>query len=128
MRNNSAVLLPNTNPNSLNRPFLKTNIEFNGVNIPVWNIHVEFLYKEDAILHATTVAQHINATKGPLIVMGDFNAEPDTEVLQIFFATGMKSAYGETHNGNHTITWVNFILFSLTLHRDQLVEMKNQKC
>jgi endonuclease/exonuclease/phosphatase family metal-dependent hydrolase len=108
MRDNSAVLFPNLNPNSLNRPLLKTNIEFNGVNIPVWNVHLEFLYQEDAILHATTLAQEINATKGPLIVMGDFNSEPHTEALQIIFATGMKSAYGETHNGNHTITWVIF--------------------
>ena len=39
-----------------------------------------------------------------MILCGDFNSEPGSKQIATLMATGLRDAYADLHNGNHTTT------------------------
>jgi len=65
---------------------------------------VEYACQSDRMLQALFLADLINQTQGPLIILADFNLRPETAEMKEIFKTGVKDATIEA--GTNTFTEV----------------------
>lgn len=104
LTNRSAEVLPYTSSSTLTRPLTIAEITVNGTAIKLLCVHLE-LSISDSSLQALEIARHINATSGPVILMGDFNAAFNTSTIDYITATGAKSALRTIQGHSDTPTY-----------------------
>ena len=80
-----------------------------SINDAVLNIFVAHFgeTETDRLSQAEKTAQIIKQTTGPLILLGDFNSEPQSVQIKTIIQAGVIDAYATTHNQTHTPTTVD---------------------
>ncbi len=80
-----------------------------SVNEGILNIFVAHFGETemDRLSQAAKTAQIIKQTTGPLILLGDFNSEPQSVQIKTIIQAGVIDAYATTHNQTHAPTTVD---------------------
>lgn len=69
--------------------------------------HLHHLPADEAVRdeQARAVTAWLAATTGPLVVVGDFNAEPTETAYQVMLEAGFRSAHAEANGAEPPVTW-----------------------
>jgi endonuclease/exonuclease/phosphatase family metal-dependent hydrolase len=69
--------------------------------------HLHHLVTGDAVreAQAQAVTRWLAAIDGPLVVVGDFNAEPTEPTYRVMLDAGFRSAHFEAHGAEPPLTW-----------------------
>ena len=72
----------------------------------------------DRTAQAQYTRDMIEDLDGPVILMGDFNSEPNSSQMQFMYDIGMINAYGEYTNGSYAATHLNRNSIDFIMYRD----------
>lgn len=83
------------------RKIVKADIEIDGTVLHVYSVHLKHNHQQPLLLQTLQAESLAKLASGEnTIVMGDFNALPETEVIEI-----MSRGFQNTENGPQTPTW-----------------------
>lgn len=93
---------------SYQRTVVKATINIDGNQVIFLTTHVTHIYEEKT---STERVEQINNlidladSDLPIVIMGDFNAEPDWEEIMTFLDAGYLDSWNESHTGELSLTW-----------------------
>jgi len=92
-RNRSALRVPVTGPSGASLHFVVT--------------HLHHLVPDEAVREeqAIQLTEWLRPDASPLVVVGDFNAEPDEPACRVMLGAGFRSAHAEANGAEPASTW-----------------------
>lgn len=92
-RNRSALRVPASLPSGARLDFVVTHLHH--------LVHDQAIREEQAI----QIAEWLRPDAGPLVVVGDFNAEPVEAAYRVMLEAGFRSAFAEANGAEPAVTW-----------------------
>ncbi|MHA2100898.1 MAG: endonuclease/exonuclease/phosphatase family protein, partial [Candidatus Kariarchaeaceae archaeon] len=92
-----------------------TTITINGTQVYILNAHLGETEK-DRTQQVESIVNLINDLDDPVILLGDFNSEPESGQMQLLYDIGMRNAYLTTHTNFYPATTfsgesIDFVLY-----------------
>ncbi len=100
IQNTLAIVLPSEGELAV---LLVTLVKVNNVSVNVLVAHFGES-EEDRSAQADKTVEIINSLTGPIILLGDFNSEPNSSQIQTILDVGLNDSYADSHNGEHVST------------------------
>jgi endonuclease/exonuclease/phosphatase family metal-dependent hydrolase len=92
-RNRSALRVPVSLPSGA------------GLDFVVTHLHHEVADEAVRAKQARAIAAWLEPVAGPLVVVGDFNAEPTERAYEVMLDAGFRSAHAEANGAEPAVTW-----------------------
>ncbi|MFX1514158.1 MAG: endonuclease/exonuclease/phosphatase family protein, partial [Promethearchaeota archaeon] len=129
IQSNQAIILPSEGELAI---LLVSAVKVNSTVVNVLNAHFGE-DEEDRTAQAEKTIEIINELTEPVILLGDFNSEPNSSQIQAILDAGMNDAYADAHDGEHVSTTgqtdkatIDFVFYrGLTLESAEVIVESN---